>query len=101
MKLPEECTTIAEVRAEIDALDAQIVQLLGQRFHYVKSIVRFKQNEAEVAAPDRFAAVLAQRREWAAEVGLAPDIVEALYRLLIGHFIEEETKLLHQSQKST
>ena len=43
-------------------------------------------------APDRFNAMLQQRREWASESGLNPDVVEKLYRDLVNHFIEEELK---------
>ena len=36
--------------------------------------------------------VLQQRRQWAQESGLNPDIVEKLYRDLVNYFIDEELK---------
>jgi isochorismate pyruvate lyase len=45
-----------------------------------------------VRAPERQRQVLAQRRTWAAEEGLNPDMVEELYRLLMDHFVTEELK---------
>jgi isochorismate pyruvate lyase len=92
MKSPSECTSIEEVREAIDALDREIVAALGQRFQYVKAITRFKKTVEDVQAPDRRRQVLAQRRAWAAEAGLDPDLVEQLYRLLIDHFVAEELK---------
>lgn len=93
-RLPQDCQSIEEVRAEIDALDRQILSLLGIRFQYVKEIVRFKSNNEEIVAQDRYDAVIKSRRELAMEHNLSPDIIEKMYKLLIGHFIEEEHKLL-------
>ncbi|MBP7962176.1 MAG: chorismate mutase family protein [Caldilineaceae bacterium] len=92
MANPAECTTIDEVRAEIDRLDRQIIQALGERFQYVKAIVQFKNSEAEIDAPARRALVLRQRRQWAEEVGFPPDAVEEMYHNLITHFVKEEKR---------
>ncbi len=89
---PTECTSIEEVRAEIDRLDRQIIQALGERFQYVKAIVQFKHSEAEIDAPARRDLVLRQRRQWAAEVGFPPDAVEEMYHNLITHFVREEKR---------
>lgn len=92
MKAPEECSSIGEVRDAIDSIDEEIIVALGRRFEYVKSITRFKKTEEEVRAFERYHAVLKQRRAWAAESGLDPDIIEQMYQLLIGYFIKEELK---------
>lgn len=92
IKQPNECTSIEDVRAAIDTIDREIVDLLGRRFQYVKAITRFKKTEAEVRAEDRYRAVIQARRQWAADAGLNPDVVEEMYRLLIAHFIDEEMK---------
>jgi isochorismate pyruvate lyase len=94
MKSPEECSSIEEVRAAIDAIDHEVVTALGLRSQYVKAITRFKKTTDDVRAPARQAAVISQRRMWAAEVGLEPDVVEKIYRLLIEHFVAEELKEL-------
>lgn len=92
MKAPDECTSIEDVRQAIDAIDREILDALGHRFEYVKAITRFKKTEAEVRAQERYDTVLQARREWAAERGLSPDVVEQMYRLLIEYFIDEEMK---------
>jgi isochorismate pyruvate lyase len=92
MKSPADCTSIEDVRAAIDAIDREIVEALGLRYQYVKTITRFKKTEQDVRAPERQRQVLLQRRTWAAEEGLNPDMVEELYRLLMDHFVAEELK---------
>ena len=86
------CTTIEEVRAAIDLIDERVVALLGLRFEYVKSIVRFKSTQEDVHAKERYRAVLAQRRRWAEQHGLSPDVIEQVYRELLGYFIAEELR---------
>jgi isochorismate pyruvate lyase len=92
---PTECTSIEQVRQQIDLLDREIIAALGKRFAYVQAITRFKKNADEVVAPARFQHVLETRRQWASEAGLNPDVIEQMYRSLIAHFIEEEMKLVH------
>ena len=94
MKSPEECSSIEDVRAAIDAIDHEVVKALGLRAQYVKAITRFKKTREDVQAPARQALVISQRRAWAAEAGLDPDVVEKIYRSLIDHFVAEELKEL-------
>ena len=42
---------------------------------------------------NRFAAMLHQRRLWAEENQLSPDVIENVYRDLAGYFIEQELKI--------
>ena len=90
MKTPTDCNSLTDVRSAIDHVDQQMVALLGLRADYVRSAARFKSSEAEVAAPERLAAMLQVRREWAQRENLAPDFIEGLYRFLVAHFIERE-----------
>jgi isochorismate pyruvate lyase len=92
MKVPDECFDLSEIRTEIDAIDREVIELLGKRFAYVKAAAKFKTSKDSVKALDRFNAMLQQRRIWAKEVGLCPDAIEKLYRDLVGYFIEEELK---------
>jgi isochorismate pyruvate lyase len=97
MKVPDDCASIEEIRYEIDVIDRELITALGRRFDYVKAIVKFKANREEVLAPERYNAVLQQRRVWAAEAGLDPDVIEQMYRNLIAYFIDEEMKVLNQN----
>lgn len=92
MKSPGECENMSDIRTEIDKIDRQVIQLMGRRFEYVKAASKFKTSETGVKAPERFKAMLLQRREWAVEEGLNPDAIEKMYFDLVNHFIEEELK---------
>ena len=93
VKQPQHCENISEVRNEIDTIDRDILTLLGTRFKYVKEIVRFKEKTKEsIIASDRREQVINQRRQWAVENGIDPDVIETMYRNLITYFIAEEMK---------
>jgi isochorismate pyruvate lyase len=90
MKAPEDCLTLQEIRAEIDRIDRQVIAAWSQRFAYVKAASKFKTDATTVQAPERLATMLQQRRDWASAAGLNPDVIENLYRDLVGYFIQEE-----------
>lgn len=95
-RLPSECTNIAEVRNEIDNIDKVIIRLLSERFEYVKEVVKYKEKTASsIEASGRRNAALADRRKWAEEAGLSPDVIEEIYDRLIRYFIEEEKKIMN------
>lgn len=84
------CTSLDEVRLHIDRLDRQLVALVAERGAYVMQAARFKKSPAEVAAPQRVARVVDQVRALALEQGADPTVVEAIWRAMIGAFIEVE-----------
>lgn len=93
-KSPSQCCTIDEVRSEIDALDKSILDLLRQRFEYVKEVVKYKDNtDDSIEDKGRKQSVLQSRRQWAEERGLNGDVIEEMYSKLILYFIDEEKKL--------
>ncbi len=98
MKEPNECSNIQEIRQEIDRIDRQIIAAFGKRFEYVKVAAKFKTSETSVKAPERVKSMLQQRRLWAEEHGLNPDVIEKLYQDLVNYFINEESK--HWQSKS-
>lgn len=94
-KCPKDCKSKAEIRAEIDAIDNEIMKLFGRRYEFVKEIVKYKEKTADaIIASKRREEVIQKRREWAEEYGLNPDVFEDIYRKLIKHFIAEEMKIV-------
>ncbi|MDQ1470157.1 MAG: isochorismate pyruvate lyase [Bryobacterales bacterium] len=89
---PEQCAGLEEIRAGMDAVDREIVALIARRVGYVRAAAKFKTNSANVAAPERVAAVLKTRREWAEAAGLNGDVIEGLYRDLVAYSVSEEHK---------
>ena len=92
MKRPNECGDMQDIRREIDRIDREVIALLGQRFEYVQAAASFKTSTETVRAPERFRAMLQRRGHWAEEEGLAPHVIENMYRDLVNYFIKEELK---------
>lgn len=90
---PHQCTNITEVRNEIDHIDAEIIRLLSTRSEYVREVVKYKDKTAQgIDAPERRAAVIDSRREWAKQAGLDPEVIGEIWDRLIRYFIDEEKK---------
>jgi isochorismate pyruvate lyase len=73
---PDGCTTMAEVRRGVDALDREIVGLLAERFRYMDAAARIKPEREAVRDEARKAEVLRNvsahaRAEAAPEAGIA------------------------------
>lgn len=91
MREPRDCETMADVRAEIDRLDAALVAMLAERAGYIDRAAQIK---AEVDLParidDRVEEVVRNVRGHAATHGLPPDLVEKFWRRLIDWSIARE-----------
>jgi isochorismate pyruvate lyase len=95
---PEQCRSLEEIRAGMDAIDREIIALLALRVAYVKEAAKFKTSADAVAAPDRVQKVLDTRRDWAVEAGLDGDVVRELYRAIVTYCVGEEKKHWVRSQ---
>ena len=85
-----------EVRAEIDRIDASLVDLIGERFTFVDRAWQLKRSPAEARVPWRIQQVIDKVRARAQEKGLPPELAEALWRQMIGWFIQYEEEKLRQ-----
>jgi isochorismate pyruvate lyase len=90
---------IETVRAEIDALDRQIVDLIAQRQRWVTEAGRLKSDADAVRAPDRVEKVIQKIRTLAEQSGAAPDVVERTYRAMIGAFVDLELQVHADSRR--
>jgi isochorismate pyruvate lyase len=95
---PENCVDLGQVRVEIDRIDAALVDLIAERFGYVERAWQLKlQTRQEANVPWRNQQVIDKVRTRAADRGVPPDLCEALWRQMIGWFIQyEEEKLRDQ-----
>jgi isochorismate pyruvate lyase len=80
---PAECRTMAEVRHGVDALDAQIVALIGERFRYMDAAARIKPVREAVRDEARKAEVLANVAGHAAGAGVPLAVAADLYERLV------------------
>jgi chorismate mutase-like protein len=76
--------SLPELRAEIDEIDAAIVELLARRLDVCRDVAHVKQgSDASVIQPQRVREVLSSRRQWAINAGVDADFVEQLFRVLL------------------
>lgn len=88
------CNDLEEVRKHIDRIDNKIIKLIAERGIYVVQASSFKQSEEGVKAPARVETVISKVRAKAEEYGTNPDMVEAIYREMISHFVKMEIEEL-------
>lgn len=74
---------MAEVRAGVDALDADLAKLLGQRFAYMRAAARIKPERHLVRDEARKAQVIANARRAAREANWPEDIAAQLWEVLV------------------
>lgn len=80
---PEDCTTMAEVRAGVDALDRELVALLATRFGYMRAAARIKQSRDAVRDEERKARVIAAAVAAAEAQGIPGDVVGDIWERLV------------------
>ncbi|MFN3370973.1 MAG: chorismate mutase [Sphingomonadaceae bacterium] len=80
---PEACTSMAEVRAGVDALDRALIALLAERMGYMSAAARIKPDRASVRDEARKREVIANARREAARLGLDPALIDDLWERLV------------------
>jgi len=99
MKTAADCTTMTEIRAEIDRLDGDLVALFAVRAGYIDRAAQIKAGIAMPARIDvRVEQVVANVRRHAQMHGLPPDMLEKLWRKLIDWSIAREEAVLSKDQ---
>jgi isochorismate pyruvate lyase len=84
------CTTLMQVRDNIDRIDHAIVALMAERGKYVAEAGRFKPDPAAVSAPARVDAIIVKVRADAEAQGFDPTVAERTYRTMIAAFEDYE-----------
>jgi isochorismate pyruvate lyase len=92
-----ECRDMSEVRLEIDRIDIALVDLIAERFAYVDRAWQLKADPAEAVVPWRIQQVIDRVRRRAEERRLPPELAEALWRQMIGWFVQYEEEKLRRS----
>lgn len=73
-----------ELRASIDALDWEILDLFARRYAIVADIAAYKRaNRLPIRDVVREAQIIAERRRQAESLGLSPELIESMYRLVL------------------
>lgn len=75
---------LSVLRAMIDSVDRDILNLLARRAALVGEIAECKRHHRlEIRDRARESQIVRDRREFAAELGLSPNVVEGMYRLIL------------------
>jgi isochorismate pyruvate lyase len=93
-KLPADCQTKEDVRAEIDRLDQALLTLFAERHRYVTRMAEIKTDPHEAFDPSRIAAVVGKQRSRAAELDLDEDQAELIWRTLIDWNVNYEKGII-------
>lgn len=89
---------MSDVRREIDRIDIELVALIAERFGYVDRAWQLKRDTPEGAVvPWRIQQVIDRVRKEAVAKEVSPDLCEALWRQMIGWFIQYEEEHLNKS----
>jgi isochorismate pyruvate lyase len=103
-KRPWECADMSQVRAEIDRIDAALVDLIAERFGYVERAWQLKNNPADASVPWRIQQVIDKVKFQARQRGLPAEMIEmvgAQWRNMIGWFVQYEEEKLRQQEASS
>ena len=98
-KKPGECENIGEVRKALDQIDMEIIQLFARRNKYVREIVKFKVGDEGIRARERREVVLEQRKAWAEERDLDPEMMEEIFKILIEKNIQIQFEIYKKEDR--
>lgn len=82
-KLPEDCETMLDVRAGVDATDRELVELLARRFGYMRAAARIKPTRDAVRDEERKASVIAAAVREAEARDLPGDVFADIWERLV------------------
>jgi 4-amino-4-deoxychorismate mutase len=89
---------LEQFRQEIDALDAQIIEVLGKRFEVCRQVAHFKKAEGiPMMQPGRVEEVKKRRQELGIEQGITPDFMLHLYSLIIQESCRMEDEIIEKT----
>ncbi len=92
----DSASALETVRADIDRVDLQVIELFGKRAELVRCLAELKKG-GPIRDPDREREVLEKVKGLALKKGLRPDVVENVYRILFRYFVELQQEKREQT----
>lgn len=86
----KKCNSLEEVRTEIDKIDTLLVEMIAERSHLVRQAASFKNTISEVKAEDRVDFIIQRSRHKALELGINPNMISDLFKMMINEMVEME-----------
>ena len=100
LKSPADITTMAELRAQIDRLDQELIQLLALRQAHIDRAAQIK---PAIGLParidDRVEEVVSHVRELSKTEGFDPEIAAQMWRFMVDGMIAREERAMAQTPK--
>jgi isochorismate pyruvate lyase len=97
-RTPAQCANMAELRKQIDLLDAELVSLLARRAAFIDRAAEIKLDAGLPARIEpRIAEVIGNVRRHAERERVDPDLVERIWRMMIEWSIQREEGVLGPS----
>ena len=93
------CSSLAEVRANIDRLDSVLVPILAERADLVAQAAGFKPDRAAVVDHPRIEQIIAKVRDMAEANSVDPELMEAIYRSMIDAYIAFESRVWDKTRQ--
>ncbi len=95
IRTPAQGASMAELREQIDLIDAELVALLARRAAFIDRAAELKlSNGLPARIEERIAQVIGNVRERAMAAGLDPELAEQVWRLVIEWSIRQEETVL-------
>jgi isochorismate pyruvate lyase len=94
----KECTTMTQVRHEIDRLDEVLVGLLARRQSYMDAAARIKPSLNAVRDADRIKDVVDKVLAQSAKAGLSPAIAGPVWQVMIDRCIAYEHRVFRTTR---
>lgn len=94
---PQDCNDMSDLRAQIDALDEELVALFVERAGYIDRAIALKQiNGWPARIPERVEEVVTNAGDRAEAAGLDRELVERLWRQLVDWSIAREARVIRE-----
>ena len=94
---PQDCNNMSDLRAQIDALDEDLVALFVERAGYIDRAIALKQDNGWPARiPERVEEVVTNAGDRAEAAGLDRELVERLWRQLVDWSIAREAQVIRE-----
>lgn len=92
----QEGDQLQHLRGDIDEIDRQLVDLLGQRMSVCREMGRYKKERGiTVLQADRYKSLLRERMEEAKRCGLSPDAVARFFELIHEESIRQQLAIVN------
>jgi isochorismate pyruvate lyase len=89
----KQCDNIRDLRDSVNAIDQEIIRLLGERVRYSGNAVQFKSGEDHIRNPEHIVEFFAQRRAWAERCDVDTQVIDDLYKIITANSMGIQLKL--------